>query len=244
MYSDFSQVYDLLMSDFDYDAYADDLLGLVPDSKRLERICEGGCGTGKVTLALLKKTKAQIVAFDLSQEMLVMASNRLMASNRVTLLRGDVRSFQSPYPFDLYLTTLDTLNYLIDDGDLLKAFKSARALLKKGATFVFDINTPYKLQVIQGSETYVYDSQGIFYVWINEMDTEKETVDYHIDFFIEEEGFYRRITEKQTERWYTMESIRAFLKESGFEVIQCLEKVAPDEPFGPPARWIFSARAI
>lgn len=244
MYADFAQIYDVLMADFDYDAYADDLLGLLPQDYDIQSICEAGCGTGKVTQALLKKTQAHITAFDLSVDMLAHAAQRLGMDDKVTLLQGDLRTFESFHKYDLYISTLDTLNYMLEDEDLMAAFKVARALVKEGAFFIFDINTPYKLQVIQGSEIYVHEESDIFYVWTNSLDEIANRVDYQIDFFIKEaDGRYQRLVEVQTERWYEKNYIMKCLELSGFEVVKWLALPAPDEPDGPPARWLVSARA-
>ena len=49
---------------------------------------------------------------------------------------------------DLVLCLCDSLNYVIDLKNIKQAFKNTYASLKKGGTFIFDIDSMYKMETI------------------------------------------------------------------------------------------------
>ena len=70
MYQEFAAVYDRFMDDFDYPAWADYYLEIL---KRQGygggEICECGCGTGSLSIELLKRG-VKLISSDISEDML------------------------------------------------------------------------------------------------------------------------------------------------------------------------------
>ena len=76
MYASFSEVYDELMADVNYTAWADYYGQLMAAyGIREGRVCECACGTGSLTLPLYKRG-FHMTGVDLSQEMLFLASQK------------------------------------------------------------------------------------------------------------------------------------------------------------------------
>ena len=76
-YQEFAALYDRLMDDVDYDAWAQHyirLLHLTPKDK----VAEMGCGTGSVSVRLAK-AGIQLLATDLSPEMIAVAQQKARA---------------------------------------------------------------------------------------------------------------------------------------------------------------------
>ena len=80
MYQEFAAVYDRFMDDFDYPAWADYYLEIL---KRQGygggEICECGCGTGSLSIELLKRG-VKLISSDISEDMLRIASDKARRS--------------------------------------------------------------------------------------------------------------------------------------------------------------------
>lgn len=218
MYNDFSEVYNKLVFDIDYDFYLETIkkqlmkLNLEPKD-----ILEIGIGTGNLTKRMDFKTDSYI-GVDLSSEMLEIASNNLNDKENLQLINADISKFKMENRFDLAISTLDTINYILDEDDLYASFKNIYDSLRANSAFIFDINSENKLRNVLGNNDYIYEYDNIFYTWQSFLDEENNIVDFVLDFFIEENNLYRRITEEQSEKIYSLDYIINILKNIGFEI--------------------------
>jgi SAM-dependent methyltransferase len=64
---------------------------------------------------------------------------------KVELLRQDLRQLALPEKVDLLTCNADSLNYLLEEGELLLSLARFRENLRPGGYAVFDVNTPYQL---------------------------------------------------------------------------------------------------
>ncbi|QQK07798.1 class I SAM-dependent DNA methyltransferase [Miniphocaeibacter halophilus] len=219
MYSDFAEIYNKLVFDIDYDFYYNTInVELDKNSIVPKNILEIGIGTGNLTKRMNFETDSYI-GIDLSQEMLEIASNNLIEKKDITLLNADISDFSLNNFFDLAISTLDTINYILEEDRLFSAFKNIYNSLKKDSAFIFDINSENKLKKVLGNNTFVFEYENIFYTWQNFLDEEENIVDFVLDFFIEENGLYRRIREEQSEKIYSVDYIMKLLKKAGFKNI-------------------------
>ena len=218
MYNDFSEVYNKLVFDIDYDFYLETIkkqlmkLNLEPKD-----ILEIGIGTGNLTKRMDFRTNSYI-GVDLSSEMLEIASNNLNDKENLQLINADISKFKMENRFDLAISTLDTINYILDEDDLYASFKNIYDSLRANSAFIFDINSENKLRNVLGNNDYIYEYDNIFYTWQSFLDEENNIVDFVLDFFIEENNLYRRITEEQSEKIYSLDYIINILKNIGFEI--------------------------
>ena len=107
---------------------------------------------------------------------------------------------------------------------------------------MFDINSEYKLKEILGNRSYIYEKEDIFYTWDNYYDPDENKVDFILDFFVEEQGLYRRFTEYQTERIYSVPEISSYLKNTGFKILEIIDFDTGDVPTGETQRILFIAK--
>ena len=219
MYKEFSEIYNKLVFDIDYDFYVEtikkevELNGIEP-----ENILELGIGTGNLTKKLDYEYNSYY-GIDLSSEMLEIASNNLVDMPNLTLINADIAKFKLEDKFNLAFSTLDTINYILDSNKLKDVFKNIYDSLTNNSVFIFDINSENKLRDVLGNNSYVYEYDNIFYTWQSFLDEEEDIVDFVLDFFIEENGLYKRITEEQSEKIYSLEYIQELLKNIGFSKI-------------------------
>lgn len=214
MYNEFSNVYDRLVFDIDYENHSRIIKENV-DYKEDMNILEIGIGTGNMTKYFIEDSK-EYFGLDPSVEMLEIASNKLIEHSNIKFLNIGIEDLETNEYFDFAFSTLDTINYLKDFETVKKSFENIYNSLKSGSYLSFDINSLDKIENVLGDNSYVYEYENIFYTWQNEYDYENREVDMILDFFVEEEGVYKRITEYQHQKYYSAEILQEMLSEIGF----------------------------
>ena len=143
-YSVLSKVYDEVMDEVNYEAWADFIDTLIqthhPDPRYL---LELACGTGTAAYYLDELECYEILATDASEEMIRAAREkygsgfpylnfRVMNFNRIDL---DQR-------FDVVFSLFDSINYLHHQRQLLRLFEDLGKVMQPGGLFIFDFTTP------------------------------------------------------------------------------------------------------
>jgi SAM-dependent methyltransferase len=150
-YDRYAPIYDEWNAQNDYEMWLGEVLLPELEKHGLERpgrALDVGCGTGRALEPLLARDW-QVVGCDVSPGMLAEAERKF--GPRVRLLNLDARHLP-PIPaqpggpddeaFQLVLLLNDVVNYLVDDGDLEKAFAGVkRNLSRDRGLVVFDANT-------------------------------------------------------------------------------------------------------
>lgn len=223
-YGEFSNLYDQLMDDFDYNKwgeYIDEII--VNKGLNGKNILEMACGTGNLTKKLLEFGYF-VDGFDSSEEMLALAGNKLRKHKSLRLFKMDMRSFKMDKSYDAVIAACDSINYILDEMALEKTFSNAYRHLKPGGVFIFDLNSEYKLKNVLGNNIFLEDREDIFYTWENQLDEEKGIVDFILTFFVTEDGVnYKRFDEIHKERAYKTEDIKELLAKVGFHSIEVYE---------------------
>ncbi len=213
-YKEFSQIYDILMSDTDYEKWTSFIAEKIDGRK----VLEAACGTGNITRLLADKN-FKVTAFDLSQDMLMRAYEKLGRNPRVKLLNMDMTKFKIDDRFDAAVCCCDGVNY-INKNEIRDFFNNVYNHLNKNSGFIFDLSTQYKYETMF-NDTYVYDDGEIFYVWENSADESNDTVTIEINFFIKDASDkYNRINEIQTQYIHKSEEVVSLLNEIGFKNIK------------------------
>ncbi|NLW52243.1 MAG: class I SAM-dependent methyltransferase [Tissierellia bacterium] len=223
MYSRFSELYDLLTFDIDYQKYASNILGFIEkENISKPNMLEIGCGTGNLTQELAKEGYS-ILAFDNSMDMLNVAFPKLIDLENVNVVMQDMYKFAYlNYEFDVIISLLDVINYILDPDKIEKLFKNIYSGLREGGLFIFDINSEDKLLNVLGNNTYIYERENVFYTWENTLDD--DLVYFDLNFFVKEDGLYERFKETQVERYYSIEFIKSLLEKVGFVQIEFIDE--------------------
>ncbi|WP_455257130.1 class I SAM-dependent DNA methyltransferase [Peptoniphilus asaccharolyticus] len=213
-YRDFAAVYDELMWDFDYEKVYKFIKSTVEkNSKEFKKCLELGCGTGNLTEFIVKDF--QVDAIDLSDEMLAVAANKLMNKN-VHFYKQNMQNLMFEGNYDLVVSSCDSINYILEREELEKLFKWVYDHLNGGGMFIFDMNSIYKFETMK--ETYVDESDGVFYIWENFYDEEERLNTYSVNFFKEEGELYERFYEEHVQRAYGTDYLIDMLKKIGYKV--------------------------
>ena len=216
-YIEFANLYDELMNDFNYEEWANYIEDIFKKYDLSPRdILEMACGTGNLTFYLAKR-KYNLLCFDLSADMLAKAYQKLGKSKNVRFLEQDMVNFNINKKFDSVISICDSINYIINENDLLSCFKNVYNHLNDKGLFIFDINSFYKLKNIIGNNTFVEDRDDVFYTWENYYDNENDICEFYLSFFKKEKSnLYSRFDEEHTEKAYKVEDILRILKIAGF----------------------------
>lgn len=214
MYDEFSQIYDYVMSQTDYENYYKNIKKHIAD-KKIGSVLELGIGTGNMT-EFFYSDDLSYTGYDISSQMIQICKNKFP---RLDLHCEDISEADFKGTYDLVFTSLDTFNYILDPDKLAKLFINLSKVIDDGY-LVFDINTPYKLISIMGNNHFVYEDDDIFYTWVNQYYEEDNLIDFYIDFFVKEGDLYRRIHEEQTQKVYSLDSLKFMLYNAGFNNIE------------------------
>lgn len=243
MYTGFAEVYDSLMSDVNYERWADLYVALMNAfGVRGGKVCECACGTGNLTLPLSRRGFV-MTGVDLSQDMLWIAAQKARAAGlAIPFVRQDMRQLRLHRPMDAILATCDGVNYLLTDEDAEEFFCAARRALRPGGGLFFDVSTPYKLATALGDRLICEDRPDITYLWQNHFSEKTQTVDMHLCLFVKQpDGSYRRIDEEQKQRAHTIESLTHLLHRAGFDRVLVYGNSSLEPPREREQRWHFAA---
>ncbi len=137
-YEGLARYYDALTGDVDYEAWLGWYLRWFGKSPvPVELVLDLCCGTGTLT-CLLAKQGYSTIGTDLSSEML---SEAMEKSFELELEEPPLLLHQSASELDLYGTvdacvcSLDSLNYVTDEGDLRETFRRLHTFLVPGGLF-------------------------------------------------------------------------------------------------------------
>jgi SAM-dependent methyltransferase len=117
---------------------------------RPKRILELGCGTGRITLPLAEQgidRGYRVVGLENEPEMLRSAEQRRLSASppvkeRLTLVEGDMRSWQAEEGFDLIMAPCSSISHLHTLDDQIGTWQQARANLCTGGRFVVEVAMP------------------------------------------------------------------------------------------------------
>jgi len=229
-YVNMAYVYDALTEDVEYSKRVSYVKSLIDKHlcREPDYICDLGCGTGTVC-RLLADAGYECIGIDSSEDMLSVASQK-NNDNKIMYLNQDITEFELYGTVDVFISLLDTINYLTEDEDLNKLFALVSNYLNYNGVFIFDINTLHKFQDVLGNNTYVYEKDNIFYSWENYF--EDEFLDFNLEFFVKEnDNLYRRFTEQHTQRYYSLDMFEEVCTKYGLSV----EAVYSDLSFNQPS---------
>ena len=245
MYTAFARVYDAMMAQVDYTAWANHYQKLMESNAVPPggRCVECACGTGNLTLPL-RRAGYQMTGVDLSEDMLAVAMEKARAAGMIIpFVRQDMRKLSVPRRVDCVLATCDGVNYLDTPDKAREFFSAAFAALKDGGALIFDVSTPEKLSGTLGNHTLVSDDPEIAYLWQNAYDEKTALVRMALSIFVRRpDGAYDRLEERQTQRAHSRAELRQWLGDAGFSDIRFFGRQRMTAPRAGDDRWHVCAR--
>lgn len=229
-YTSFAQVYDLFMDNVPYEKWSKYIINKLRENKiDSGYVVDLGCGTGKMT-TMLADAGYDMIGIDNSMEMLQIAYER--EDDRILYLMQDMCGFDAGEKVSAVISACDSLNYILEEEDLLLVFKSVYRQLEDGGIFIFDINTPYKYEELLAENTFAENRDDSSFIWENYYDEEEKINEYDLTLFIRddsEHGFFRKFEETHFQRCYEPDLVEKLLKQVGFSIIKACDEYT-DEP--------------
>ena len=235
--------YDGLMADGVYRRRADYLdRQLRKSAIPVRTVLDLACGTGTIACLLAAKGY-EVTATDLSEEMLTQAMSKAAALERPPLfVRQSMPRLRLPEPVDAVVSTLDSLNYLTRERDIRETFCRVYRSLRPGGSFLFDVNTPYKLRRMD-AQLYTDETEDSYCVWRTFFSEKTKICTYQVDLFrLLEDGAWERDYEEHRERAWSEAELTAFLTDAGFEQIVFSGDLTRRPPKETEDRWIVRCR--
>ncbi len=274
-YSDFATVYDTFMDETPYEVWGDYVAELIdeygisrpytepgsgtesaPDAEEIEDteaallqernlVVELGCGTGSFT-QIMKKKGYDIMGIDMSPEMLNIARNKAAeAGLDIMYLEQDMRELDLYCTAGTIVSVCDSINYLLEDEDVIETFRLVNNFLYPGGIFIFDFNTLYKYRDVIGDATIAENREDCSFIWDNYYHEEEHINEYDLTIFVRtsgEEDVFRRFSETHYQRGYTVEDMKYYLKEAGLELVTIVDADTHKAPTAESQRIYIVAR--
>jgi SAM-dependent methyltransferase len=237
MYEAYAPIYDAIGQEHFGAAMARHTLRwLAEHDARPARVLDLACGTGATALVFAAAGCA-VVGIDRSARMLEIAHGKARdAAADVAFVHGDMReltwadqrpmtndqryrddrpssSVLGPPSFDLVTCFYDSLNYLIEDGDVELVVDEAARALRPGGWLVFDINTEAEYAAWDERDAIAHDGRGVMVYNRLDYDPSARLARGRIVWFVREIERWWRGEETHTQRaWRDAEVVSALAK--------------------------------
>ena len=259
IYTDFARVYDELMDNTPYEMWCNRLDQLIASYgvSRPTRDAEGildsernlvvdlGCGTGTLTELLYQKGY-DCIGVDNSEEMLGIAMEKKAESgSEILYLHQDMRELDLYSTVGTVISVCDSVNYILEEEELLQVFRLVNNYLYPGGIFIFDFNTDYKYREVIGNTTIAENREDCSFIWDNYYYEDEKINEYDLSLFIEtdkDSGLYRKYEETHYQRAYTLEEMKELIRKSGLEFVTAYDAFSKNAPMDTSERIYVIAR--
>ncbi len=167
-----------------------------------------------------------MIGVDNAQEMLQIAMDKRDRSGLdILYLLQDMREFELYGAVGAVISVCDSINYLLEEEDILQTFRLVQNYLYPGGVFIFDFNTVYKYANIIGDATIAENREDCSFIWENYYHEEEEINEYDLTIFVRNRGeeLFQRFQETHYQRGYQLEQMRRLVEDAGLRVLETLD---------------------
>lgn len=234
--------YDALTADVGYPRWADYIEGHFARLKRpVHTVLDLCCGTGSLTYELSLRGY-ELTGVDLSDDMLSLAEEKCRdLPNRPRFFCQGMERLRLPGRVDACVCCLDSVNYVLKPQKLQEAFRRVYEVLEPGGLFLFDADTPEKLEGMDG-QVFLDETEDEFCVWRGEYSAKRRICSFWMDIFRRRGQGWERGGELHEEYAYTMDELEEYLKEAGFAGIKRYGELKRRPPRPGEQRVFFAGR--
>lgn len=254
-YESFAQVYDELMDNVPYDEWAEQIIAVLKKYHIEDGIlCDLGCGTGNMTTRL-SDAGYDMIGIDCSEEMLQIAREKqylhleereeesqelddgLSQMKSIMYLLQDMREFELFGTVRACISVCDSVNYILEEKELLETFRLVNNYLDPKGLFLFDFNTVHKYRDVIGDSVIAENRDNCSFIWENFYNDEDEINEYDLTIFVQQEGdTFERFKEEHYQKGYTLETMKRLIEESGMVFVKAIDSDTKGEVTGESQR--------
>lgn len=226
-YENLAESYDKFTTDVDYIKWADyyeKLFSLF--NINVQTILDLACGTGSLSMILAHRGY-ELIGVDGSSEMLAIANQKAyeMEDKRPMFLCQAMEELDLYGTVDAAVCSLDSLNYLMSTDALDRTVARLRFFIRPGGLFLFDLNTAYKFQNMDG-QVFLRDDEDHYCVWTASYDEETHTCRMMMDLFDRRGDLWERSYEEHVERLHTIDEVKKALHSNGFRLLATFDELS------------------
>ncbi|MFV0558116.1 MAG: class I SAM-dependent DNA methyltransferase [Enterococcus sp.] len=234
-YETFAFVYDEVM---DSTLYAKWLSFSHRHLQEKKQILELACGTGALAVAFAKQGY-DVTALDLSEEMLMIASNRALEEDvAIQFVAGDMLDLSETGTYEAVTCFSDSICYMPDEQAVQQVFDEVYQVLAADGLFIFDVHSQYQVNEVFPDYSYHYQTEEFAFLWDSYQEL-PDTIEHFLTFFVEEEQGFSRHDELHKERTYSLETYLRMLENAGFAKVEAFADFIDVAPNEKSRRWFF-----
>jgi SAM-dependent methyltransferase len=204
----------------------------------LRSALELACGPGYHARALASRG-VRAVGLDLSREMIALAREKAAADGLdVDWLVGDMREFGLGAPVDMAICTLDGIDCLLTDDEIVRHFRAVAANLAPGGLYMIELSHPRDCSAEQyGRFRYEGERNGcrVTIDWANVRPAPRSgerVVEAEVVMLVRENGTEQRFVDRACERFLAADEIVRLARASGaLDVCGWYGDFDVDQPF-------------
>ena len=231
-----AELYDLFYADKPYEveaAFVDKCLREY-SSGPTHSLLELACGTGTHALQL-EKCGYQIVATDYSKDMIERARQKAAeTSSEVDFRLQDMTRLDvSGAPFDAAICLFDAIGYVGTNDSLTNVFRGVQKHVRPGGLFIFEFwhaaamlrhYDPVRVKRFQTGDSLILRVSETTLDYANQLGQ----ILYSI-YELKSDGTYSSLTERQTNRYFMVQEMAAWLSFTGFTPLKWFAGFTDDE---------------
>lgn len=214
----FAHIYDEFMDFVDYNSWYKFLKSFLPKNKNM-KIADLGCGTSKLAY-LFAKDKHNVLAIDISDDMLEISKNKYNLEN-LKFLKADItkiKEYEEGQKFDFIMSNFDTINYFSSLSDLNNFFENVYNNLEDKGIFIFDFIEEGIFDEMFENDIFIDETEKYTCIMKHYKKKKfKHSIEMNI-FVKEENDMYRKYTEVHEKTIFDSELIIKKLNEIGFYI--------------------------
>lgn len=185
------------------------LLPELTDGARILDLC---CGTGQLAAELAGRGYA-VVGVDASSNMLRYAREH---APEVEFIQQDARDLVPAARFDAVVCLFDSVNHFLNLSEVEAVFRTARAALKPGGLFLFDVNTELAFRE-HWEEYYSIVEPDEVCILSGAFNQRERLAHYDLTMFRLLDGAWVRFDTRIEERCYDLDELGAAVLNAGFD---------------------------
>lgn len=230
-YNNFAKVYDELMDEIPYEQWFIFLCDKLKEYEVIDGlVLDLGCGTGTMT-EKFATAGFDMIGVDVSIEMLNQALEKKDKSESdILYLCQDMRSFELFGTVKAAYSICDSVNYLLEDQDILKMLRLVNNYLDPDGIFIFDFNTEYKYEHIIGNQVIAENREDCSFIWENTYEMESKINSYALSLFVKQGEVYHKYIEEHYQKAYSFEKMEKLVEQAGMTFLEGIDADTLEEP--------------